>query len=191
MISMLADANRMSTQPLRITPHPVNLAAVASDAIGAQPPDAKERITLRIADDVWVGGDDERLPLVFTNLVGNAIKYSGAGKSCRVSARQTTRADLVAAGRKLQIGGGDAQEWVVVTVEDDGPGISAEDQAKLFQKFVRLAQSLVTPVRGTGLGLWICRQYVDALGGDIWVESRVGQGSRFSFCLPRVAAPAN
>lgn len=191
MISMLADANRMSAQPLHITPRPVNLAAVAADAIGVQPPDAKERIQVRVADDVWIGGDDERLPLIFSNLIGNAIKYSGAGKTCRVVARIVTRHDLVASGRKLQVSGDDAQEWAIVTVEDEGPGISAEDQTRLFQKFVRLSQSLVTPVRGTGLGLWICRQYVDALGGDIWVESRLGQGSRFSFCLPRVTAPAS
>ena len=191
MISMLADANRTSTQPLRITPRPVNLAAVAADAVGVQPPEAKERIQVRMADDVRVGSDDERLPLIFTNLISNAIKYAGAGKTCRVVARIVARQDLVAAGRKLQASGEDGQEWAVVTVEDEGPGISAEDQARLFQKFVRLSQSLVTPVRGTGLGLWICRQYVDAMGGDIWVDSRLGQGSRFSFCLPRVAAPAS
>ncbi len=191
MISMLADANRMSTQPLRITPRPVNMAAVAADAVGVQPPDAKERIQVRVANDVWVGGDEERLPLIFTNLISNAIKYAGPGKTCRVVARIVARQDLVAAGRKLQANGDDGQEWAVVTVEDEGPGISVEDQARLFQKFVRLSHSLVTPVRGTGLGLWICRQYVDAMGGDIWVDSRLGQGSRFSFCLPRVAAPAS
>lgn len=189
MISMLADANRMSSQPLRISPRPVNLLAVATDAVGVQPPDAKERIQVRVVDDLWVNGDDERLPLIFTNLISNAIKYAGAGKSCRVSARACPRQDLASAGRKLAISGEDAQEWVVVTVEDDGPGISTEDQARLFQKFVRLSHSLVTPVRGTGLGLWICRQYVEAMGGDIWVDSRPGQGARFSFCLPRAAAP--
>lgn len=190
MISMLADANRMSTQPLRITPRPINLLPVATDAVGVQAPDAKERIQVRVAEDLWVNGDDERLPLVFTNLISNAIKYSGPGKTCRVTAHTQTRHDLITAGRKLPTSGDDAQEWVVVTVEDEGPGISVEDQARLFQKFVRLAQSLVTPVRGTGLGLWICRQYVEAMGGDIWVDSRVGQGSRFSFCLPRIAAPS-
>ena len=188
MISMLADANRMSSQPLRITPHPLNLLAVATEAVGVQAPDAKERIQLRLADDLWVAGDDERLPLVFSNLISNAIKYSGQGKVCRVSARMVARADLLAAGRKLAAGD-DAQDWIEVTVEDEGPGISPEDQAKLFQKFVRLSQSLVTPVRGTGLGLWICRQYVEAMGGDIWVESRLGQGSRFIFCLPRIPTP--
>ena len=190
MISMLADANRMSTQPLRISPRPINLLPVATDAVGVQAPDAKERIHVRVAEDLWVNGDDERLPLVFTNLISNAIKYAGPGKTCRVTAQVVVRRELASAGRKLPTSGDDAQEWVVVTVEDDGPGISVEDQARLFQKFVRLAQSLVTPVRGTGLGLWICRQYVEAMGGDIWVDSRLGQGSRFSFCLPRIAAPS-
>jgi signal transduction histidine kinase len=190
MISMLADANRMSSQPLRIAPRPLNLRSIATDAAGAQTPEAKERIQIRIADDLWVNGDDERLPLIFSNLISNAIKYAGVEKPCRVSARVTSRVSLAANNRKLSTAGGDDQEWVVVSVEDEGPGISAEDQARLFQKFVRLAQSLVTPVRGTGLGLWICRQYVEAMGGDIWVESQPGQGARFSFCLPRIPAPA-
>jgi signal transduction histidine kinase len=189
MISMLADANRMSTQPLRITPRAINLLAVANDAVGVQPPEAKERIQLRIADDLWVNGDDERLPRVFSNLISNAIKYAGPGKLCRVTARITPRQELVSAGRKLA-SEETAQEWVTLSVEDDGPGISPEDQTKLFQKFVRLAQSRVTPVRGTGLGLWICRQYVEAMGGDIWVESHVGHGSRFCFCLPRISTPS-
>lgn len=188
MISMLADANRMSTQPLRISPRPINLLSAASDAVGVQAPDAKERIQMRVADDLWVNGDDERLPLVFSNLVSNAIKYAGPGKTCRVTARVAARQTLATDGRKLTAGD-DTQEWVIVTVEDEGPGISLEDQARLFQKFVRLSQSLVTPVRGTGLGLWICRQYVEAMGGDIWVDSRLGQGARFSFCLPRIATP--
>ncbi|HET9109304.1 MAG TPA: ATP-binding protein [Ktedonobacterales bacterium] len=190
MISMLADANRLSTQPLRIAPRPLNLRTVAADAAGAQAPEAKDRIQIRIADDLWVNGDDERLPLIFSNLISNAIKYAGIDKPCRVTARVTARKNLAADNRKLSAPAEDDQEWVVVTVEDEGPGISIEDQARLFQKFVRLAQSLVTPVRGTGLGLWICRQYVEAMGGDIWVDSRPGQGARFSFCLPRIPAPS-
>lgn len=190
MISMLADANRMSSQPLRIAPRPINLLPLVTDAVAVQAPDAKERIYVRVADDLWVNGDDERLPRVFTNLISNAIKYAGPGKTCRVMARIALRQDLAAAGRKIQLPGEDGQEWVVVTVEDEGPGISLEDQARLFQKFVRLSQSLVTPVRGTGLGLWICRQYIEAMGGDIWVDSRPGQGARFSFCLPRITTPS-
>lgn len=80
--------------------------------------------------------------------------------------------------------------YLIVSVIDRGEGISAEDQKHLFQKFVRLPKSLTTPVRGTGLGLYICRQYLTAMGGFIWVESTPGQGSTFSFALPLVAPPA-
>jgi signal transduction histidine kinase len=80
--------------------------------------------------------------------------------------------------------------YLIVSVIDHGDGISVEDQRHLFQKFVRLQRSLTTPVRGTGLGLYICRQYLTAMGGFIWVESTPGQGSTFSFALPLVAPPA-
>ncbi len=81
--------------------------------------------------------------------------------------------------------------YVVFSVVDRGEGISLEDQKKLFQKFVRLQRSLTTPVRGTGLGLYICRQYLTAMGGYIWVESTPGQGSTFSFALPLMPPPAD
>lgn len=79
--------------------------------------------------------------------------------------------------------------YIVFSVIDRGEGISHDDQKKLFQKFVRLQRSLTTPVRGTGLGLYICRQYMTAMGGYIWVESTPGQGSTFNFALPLMALP--
>lgn len=189
MISMLADASRMSDQALHVSTRPVSLADAANDAISHQPPEVKKRIQTRIEETLWVLADDERLPLVFSNLISNALKYSGPDKLCRVIARRVSRADLAAAQRKRALEENAPEDWVSVTVEDEGPGISPEDQARLFQKFMRLQQSLTTAVRGTGLGLWICRQYVEAMGGEIWVESRLGHGSRFSFILPRVDAP--
>jgi len=81
--------------------------------------------------------------------------------------------------------------YLVVSVVDRGEGISPEDQKKLFQKFVRLQRSLTTPVRGTGLGLYICRQYLTAMGGAIWVESAPGQGSTFRFALPLLSPLAD
>jgi len=76
---------------------------------------------------------------------------------------------------------------VVLSVHDMGMGISSANQKKLFAKFVRL--ELTTNVRGTGLGLYICRRYIEAMGGEVWVESAPGQGSTFSFCLPHAPAP--
>lgn len=190
MISMLADASRMSDQVLRVSTKPVNLAEAAREAINRQPPEEKKRIQTRIDESFWAQADDERLPLVFSNLISNALKYSGPDKQCRVITRRAARGDLAAARRRRAQEDGAPEEWMVITVEDEGPGISTDDQARLFQKFVRLQHSLTTSVRGTGLGLWICRQYVEAMGGEIWVDSRPGQGARFSFMLPRAEAPA-
>jgi signal transduction histidine kinase len=80
--------------------------------------------------------------------------------------------------------------YLIVSVVDHGDGIAPEDQKKLFQKFVRLQRSLTTPVRGTGLGLYICRQYLTAMGGCIWVESIPGEGATFRFALPLASPPA-
>jgi signal transduction histidine kinase len=139
--------------------------------------------------DLWINADAERLTQVLSNLISNALKYSAANLPCTLGAAIERRDALARAGRPHAQAPGAAERWVVVSVSDRGEGISPEDQGKLFQRFVRLPRSLTTPVRGTGLGLWICRQYVEAMGGDIWVESVVRQGSSFRFCLPAIAAP--
>jgi signal transduction histidine kinase len=84
---------------------------------------------------------------------------------------------------------GAPREWVVLGVRDFGLGIAEADQHRLFHKFVRLPQTLTTSIRGTGLGLWICKQYITAMGGDIWQESSYGQGAHFQFCLPLAEPP--
>jgi signal transduction histidine kinase len=79
---------------------------------------------------------------------------------------------------------------VLVRVHDEGEGILPQDQQRIFEKFVRAPRSLTTPVRGTGLGLFICRRYIEAMHGKLWLERSVpGEGSIFSFYLPRVEAP--
>jgi signal transduction histidine kinase len=189
MINMLADANRMSTEPMNLTLRPVQIAACVATARGRQPPDAQDRIQPDVPADLWVNADVERLTLVLSNLLSNALKYSASSHPCVVSARIERRETLAEAGRTHAQPPGAAERWVVVSVTDRGEGISPADQAKLFQRFVRLSRSLTTSVRGTGLGLWICRKYVEAMGGDIWVESVVRQGSSFRFSLPATAAP--
>jgi signal transduction histidine kinase len=77
-----------------------------------------------------------------------------------------------------------------VQVHDEGDGVEAEDQQKIFEKFVRASRSLTTPIRGSGLGLFICRRYVEAMGGRLWLQqSSPGEGSVFSFYLPRMDGP--
>lgn len=86
---------------------------------------------------------------------------------------------------------GEDPEVVKVRVCDEGEGILPEDTEKIFEKFVRAPRSLTTPVRGTGLGLFICRRFIEAMGGRLWLERSVpGTGSIFSFYLMRAPQPA-
>ena len=111
-------------------------------------------------------GDGRRLTQVLINLVGNAIKFTDAGEVVITAAAND----------------GSFQ----VSVHDTGPGISAADQAKLFQEFQQADNAITRKKGGTGLGLAISKRIIEMHGGKIWVESEVGQGSTFSFTLPVV-----
>ena len=113
-------------------------------------------------------GDGRRLTQVLINLVGNAIKFTDAGE--------------------VVITGGATDGSFHLSVRDTGPGISAADQAKLFQEFQQADNAITRKKGGTGLGLAISKRIVEMHGGKIWVESQVGQGSTFSLTVPvRVA----
>ncbi len=112
-----------------------------------------------------VRGDKERLAVVLTNLVGNAIKYTPEGG--RVDVRCAAES-----GR------------VRVTVTDTGIGIKPEDQEKIFEKFYRVNDDRVSAIPGTGLGLAIVKETVRLHGGAVFVESTPGQGSTFTVTLP-------
>ncbi|MBF6589353.1 MAG: GAF domain-containing protein [Ktedonobacterales bacterium] len=191
MIATLADVNRMDSAPLHLEPVPVEARAAAEKAVATCPPESKERVTNEVPDNLWVNADAERLPTVFSNLVSNALKYGSESAPCRITARTETREALLGQGRKLPHAAAAHARWAVLGVRDFGAGIAQEDQHRLFHKFVRLPQTLTTSVRGTGLGLWICKQYITAMGGDIWVESGAGHGAHFQFCLPIVSPPAD
>lgn len=115
-----------------------------------------------------VKADPERLKQVLVNLLSNAVKYTVKG-----------RVEVLAKidGNKLML-----------TVADTGVGVSAEDQKKLFQKFSRVYNEETKMVSGTGLGLWISRELILKMGGDITVESIRGVGSHFTIHLPVAAA---
>jgi len=109
-------------------------------------------------------GDGRRLTQVLINLVGNAIKFTDVGE--------------VAIKAEANNGA------FCVSVRDTGPGISAADQAKLFQEFQQADNAITRKKGGTGLGLAISKRIIEMHGGKIWVESQPGQGSTFSFSLP-------
>jgi GAF domain-containing protein len=127
--------------------------------------DKKLTFKVEVAPQLPSGrGDGRRLTQVLINLVGNAIKFTDTGEVA-IKAEAT-----------------DGQ--FRVSVRDTGPGISATDQAKLFQEFQQADNAITRKKGGTGLGLAISKRIIEMHGGKIWVESQVGQGSTFAFTLP-------
>jgi signal transduction histidine kinase len=110
--------------------------------------------------------DIERIEEVFQNLLGNALKYTQEGGQITVSVKTNPE--------------NDAAE---VSVSDNGRGIPEDGLMEVFDKFKRVDDKRGT-VMGTGLGLAIVRHIVNAHGGEIWVKSKVGEGSTFTFSLP-------
>jgi signal transduction histidine kinase len=116
-----------------------------------------------------VYADEGRFQQVLYNLLSNAVKFTPEGGRVATTARLA----------------GDAVE---VIVSDTGIGIAPEDQQRIFEAFEQLARGGQLRHEGTGLGLALARQLVELQGGALWVESAVGQGSRFGFTVP-VGAP--
>jgi signal transduction histidine kinase len=127
--------------------------------------DKKLAFKVEVAPELPPGrGDGRRLTQVLINLIGNAIKFTDAGE----------------VAIKAEANNGAFH----VSVRDTGPGISAADQAKLFQEFQQADNAITRKKGGTGLGLAISKRIVEMHGGNIWVESQVGRGSTFAFTLP-------
>ncbi|MEV7428188.1 ATP-binding protein [Nocardioides sp. NPDC092400] len=152
----------------------LDLPALAADVVELARPQAEDKgLTLTLLVDPAVPreltGDPERLAQVLTNLLDNAVKFTGAGD---VRVRMEVAEERPASVK------------VLVRVEDTGIGITHEQQARLFQSFSQGDSSITRRYGGTGLGLAICKQLVTLMGGSIWVSSAPGRGSTFAFALP-------
>lgn len=112
--------------------------------------------------------DKQRFPEILQNLVGNAIKFTKEKGTITISAKPS-----------------EERGFVEISVKDNGVGLSKEDQEKLFRKYGRLDSSYTAAASsgGTGLGLYITKNYVELHGGRIWVESEIGKGTTFKFTL--------
>ena len=124
-------------------------------------------LTLEVAPGIGaVRGDALKLKQVVVNLVSNAVKFTPGGGSVAIAAQ--------AVGTE-----------VVVVVRDTGIGIAEEEGERIFEAFQRGGRGVRTSTEGTGLGLTLSRQIVELHGGRIWMESRLGEGSTFSFAIPQ------
>lgn len=163
----------------------VQSAALATSALAL---DKRLPVVLDIAPDVpTIEGDYDRLVQVITNLFSNAIKFTDAGqitarvRSLRVAEDHTLRPPLKARIPLINLQPG---PWVLIEIEDTGPGIAEENLEKVFEKFKQVGEVMTNRPRGTGLGLTISKEIVEHHGGLIWAESTLGQGSTFRILLP-------
>ncbi len=165
LVNDLLDVARISAGKLQLVRVPVDLAEVVREVTGRFTPQAQKAgcaLALDVPASLVGLWDMQRLEQVVINLLTNALKY-GAGRPVHLR--------LVAEGARARL-----------TVRDEGIGISLEDQGRIFERFERAVSD--RHFGGLGLGLFICRQILDALGGTISLRSAPGQGSTFEVTLP-------
>ncbi len=167
LVDQLLDMSRMEAGLLKLEKDLVDPAVLTEQTVA----DARLRAPeYRLEADVPAGlplvrMDANRIRQVLENLIDNAVKYASNGRVVTVSA--------LSRGTEL-----------VFSVADHGLGIPESELDKIFDRLYRIEERPGTQVQGLGLGLAICRGLVEAHGGRIWAESRIGQGSRFVFTIP-------
>jgi len=169
MINELLDLSRMEHAATQVRRDEVTLGPLVEASMQRlQTFAARQGVTLsaQLPPDLPpVRGDEERLDQLLMNLLHNAIKFSPGGGAVSITADEHPDA-------------------AVVSVRDEGVGIPARDQARVFERFYKVDRARQRGLGGTGLGLAIARHIAEAHGGRIWLESAEGEGSTFSFSLP-------
>jgi signal transduction histidine kinase len=169
LIEDLRTLSLTDAEHLRLQMEPVNVGELATQVGERLQLHAGEkgiRLETAVSSPIpLIQADPERLTQILTNLIANALRYTPEGTRVQVSVR------AVAGG-------------VETAVSDNGPGIPPEDLPKLFDRFWRAEQSRSRATGGSGLGLAVAKQLVQAHGGRIWVKSELNRGTRFTFFLP-------
>jgi signal transduction histidine kinase len=168
LINDVLDLSKIEAGALTLSLADYSMKEVVNTVITAVEPLAAEKklmLKTTVPPDLPIGkGDEQRLTQVLLNLVGNSIKFTDVGKV------------------SLQVGASNGE--FLVSVTDTGLGISEADQQNIMEEFQQADTSSTKEKGGTGLGLAIAKHMVEMHGGQLWVESRLGKGTTFSFTLP-------
>ena len=164
LVMNLLAVSQLESGTMAVFPDKVDLTPIVRDRIKALLQDHPQTI-LDVPDEpVVVRADRERMSHVVEHLVENAAKFGGQGEI------------------KIEVGheGGYAH----LSVSDNGPGIAPENHERIFERFVRLGDVLTRETQGAGIGLFIAQRSVEAMGGRIWVDSKLGEGATFHVSIP-------
>ncbi len=167
LINDILDLSKIEAGHLELHKESCDLQSLLTDALGMARPLADERgvqLDNEAQREIMVWGDPLRTKQILLNLLSNAVKFTPAGG-------------------KVIVRTGEHANQVAITVADNGIGIPAEQHEAIFSRFHQVASTTRGVREGTGLGLAITKTLVEQMGGRIWVESEVGQGSHFTFTL--------
>ena len=180
LLEDILDISKVQAGVIELDPKPFDLYELV-DAVAAMAAADSEKygIPVEVAISPAVPrrliGDPRRIRQILLNFVSNALKFSGRGQvDITVWCKPAATPD---------------RTEVIFAVSDEGPGISPEEQQRLFQRFERGAAAQHGRVPGTGLGLALCKGFAEKMGGRIWLESELGHGSNFHFSAPFELAP--
>jgi signal transduction histidine kinase len=197
LLGNVLDATYLDREKLIFQVGPVSLAHSMQTILEILEPiiaREKREVEMQISSDLLVLADELRLRQVLLNLLGNALKYTPPGSRIALGAEcvdavrvweRATRGRLTQECIEAASG-----TFVMLTVRDWGLGIAPTEQSLLFTKFTRLEAAKKSSQRGAGLGLYLCRQLIEAMNGRIWMESSgiEGEGACFFVALPSYRA---
>ncbi len=158
--------SRVEQGELNLAADPVNIVDIVQEMVESLQPQRQITVSVKAHDPV-VRGDPARLRQVFENIVGNAVKYSPDATPVEVRITETDRT-------------------VRIAVHDSGIGIPSDEMRFLFERFRRASNAKRSSIKGTGLGLYLAKTLVERHGGNIQVQSKLGEGSTFIVVLPRM-----
>ncbi len=168
LLENLLQWSRLQTGRIECDGKTVNLLTVLEKCLATLHPNyaiKKINITGNIDPDIQVFADPDMTELILRNLISNAIKYTSGGGEIRIDSKTV-------------------DNFVEIAVSDNGTGIKAEYIPKLFRIDVRHSMPGTSDEKGTGLGLILCKEFIELNKGKVWVESEIGKGSIFRFILP-------
>ena len=172
IVNQILLANQLEVGRVDLETEPFDGAELLERVVESKRTHAPANITFDVKASQGVppvAADKDRAQQVLVNLVDNAVKYSPGGGRIEVGLESTDGA-------------------VLFRVADEGMGIPSAEQPRIFEKFYRLDPNMTKGIGGTGLGLYICSELVERMGGRIWLKSEEGKGSTFFFQLPSTGA---